>query len=78
FFNAYHSLSYTSKKNKDSSLQSTAERFKHQGEWLAKGGVSAENIASAEVYGRTDKGNGIVFIKRVENSRVTATPSANA
>ncbi|MFQ2123353.1 phospholipase effector Tle1 domain-containing protein [Aeromonas jandaei] len=78
FFNAYHSLSYTSKKNKDSSLQSTAERFKHQGEWLAKGGVSAENIASAEVYGRTDKGNNIVFIKRVENSRVTATPSANA
>ena len=78
FFNAYHSLSYTSKKNKDSSLQSTAERFKHQGEWLAKGGVSAENIASAEVYGRTDKGNDIVFIKRVENSRVTATPSANA
>ncbi|PTT47002.1 hypothetical protein DBR09_08780 [Aeromonas sp. HMWF016] len=78
FFNAYHSLSYTSKKNKDSSLQSTAERFKHQGEWLAKGGVSAGNIVSAEVYGRTDKGNDIVFIKKVENSNVTATPSANA
>ena len=78
YFNAYQSLIYASKKNKDGALKSTAERLKHQGEWLAKGGVSTENIFSAQVYGRSNEGDNIVFIKKVENSLVTATPSANA